>query len=287
LCSDVTTGDGRLKTCPTLFNHGLGSAQLRWTQSGVADINAQFQPDESTRENDMETSLHRELKQLYAGQAESGAQVEIRHGNYRIDAVVGDELVEIQHGSLAAIRDKVRVLLNEHRVRVVKPLLASKLLVKRDRRGGPVVDRRLSPKRCTLLGLFDELVYFTKVFPHPRLTLEVVLVDVEEWRRPGHGRRRRYRPGDYLVEDQKLIAVREVHCFRTADDLRALVPRELPSPFHTGQLAEAVGVARWMAQRMAYCFRETGAARQVGKQANAWLYEFIERPTRMRRKRAG
>ena len=235
----------------------------------------------------METSLHRELKRLYAGQAQTPAQVEVRHGNYRIDAVAGDELVEIQHGSLAAIRDKVRVLLTEHPVRVVKPLVASKLLVKRARRNGPVVDRRLSPKRCTLLSLFDELIYFTKVFPHPHLTLEVLLVDVEEWRRPGHGRRRRYRANDFVVEDQKLLAVREVHSFRTADDLRALVPGGLPAPFHTGQLAESLGVARWTAQRIAYCFREIGAARQVGKQGNAWLYEFIEPVARKRRKRAG
>jgi hypothetical protein len=223
----------------------------------------------------METSLHRELKELYAGRTHEAAQVEVRRGKFRIDAVAGDELVEIQHGSLAAIRDKVRVLLAEHTVRVVKPLLASKMLVKRAGRYGRVVDRRLSPKRSTVLCLFDELVYFTKVFPHPRLTLEVVLVDIEEWRRPGHGRRRRYRANDFVVDDQKLLAVREVHSFRTADDLLKLVPGELPLPFHTGQLAEAMGVARWMAQRVAYCLRETGAARQVGKRANTRLYEFI------------
>ncbi|HEV3022754.1 MAG TPA: hypothetical protein VGX76_09805 [Pirellulales bacterium] len=222
----------------------------------------------------METSLHRELKELYAARTQAG-QVEVRRGNYRIDAVAGEELVEIQHGSLAAIRDKVRVLLADHSVRVVKPLVAAKLLVKRARRNGPVVDRRLSPKRSTILSLFDELVYFTKVFPHPRLTLEVVLVDVEEWRRPGHGRRRRYRASDFVVEDQKLLAVLEVHSFRTANDLLALVPGDLPSPFDSGQLAEALSVARWMAQRVAYCLRETGAARQVGKRGNARLYEFI------------
>ena len=44
----------------------------------------------------METSLHRELKSLYAGEA---AQTEVRLGRFRIDAVVGDELVEVQHGS--------------------------------------------------------------------------------------------------------------------------------------------------------------------------------------------
>jgi hypothetical protein len=235
----------------------------------------------------METSLHRALKQLYASQAAGGAQVEVRRGAYRIDAMAGDELVEIQHGSLAAIRDKVRVLLTEHPVRVVKPLVASKLLVKRNRRNGPVLDRRLSPKRCTLLNLFDELVYFTRVFPHPRLTLEVLLVDVEEWRRPGHGRRRRHRANDFVVEDQKLLAIREVHSYRTASELRALVPHDLRTPFDTGELAEVLGVARWMGQQIAYCFREIGATRCVGKRGNSWLYEFIEPVTRKTRRRAG
>ena len=30
-------------------------------------------------------------------------------------------------------------------------------------------------------------VHFTRVFPHRRLTLEVVLIEIEEWRYPGHG----------------------------------------------------------------------------------------------------
>ena len=49
--------------------------------------------------------------------------------------------------------------------------------------------------RGTFVDLFDELVHFTRVFPHPRLALEVVLVEIEEWRYPGHGRRRWIRRG--------------------------------------------------------------------------------------------
>ena len=127
----------------------------------------------------METSLHRDLKRLYAG---ADARVEIRLAGYRIDAVVGDELIEIQHGPLAAIRDKVRRLLTTHHVRVVKPIVAKKQLVVRSRPGGRVARRRASPKHGRLLDLFDELIHFTNVFPHPRLTLEVPLVSVEEWR---------------------------------------------------------------------------------------------------------
>ena len=135
----------------------------------------------------METSLHRQLKEHYA--ASSHLQ-EVNCEGYRIDAVRGDELVEVQHGSLAAIRDKIAALLANYRITVVKPIVARKQLVKLDKRDGKVLQRRLSPKRGDLLNLFDELVYFTRVFPHRRLTLEVALVEVEELRFPGHGRRR-------------------------------------------------------------------------------------------------
>lgn len=135
----------------------------------------------------METSLHRDLKVL--------TLVLMRRwkcaGAYRIDAVAGGQLVEIQHGSLSAIRDKVAALLIEHDVLIIKPIVVRKTIIKHHTQGGRVLSRRLSPKRGSLVDLFDELVYFTRVFPHPRLTIEAVLVEVEESRYPGHGRRRR------------------------------------------------------------------------------------------------
>jgi hypothetical protein len=135
------------------------------------------------------------------------------------------------------------------------------------------VSRRRSPRRRTLLDIFDELVHFTRVFPHRRLTLEVLLVEIEEWRYPGHGRRRWRRDNDHQVEDQRLLSVLGVHQFQTARDLCHMLPASLPQPFHTGHLAEGLGVERWIAQRMAYCLRETGAIQSVGKSRGAWLYE--------------
>ena len=226
----------------------------------------------------METSLHRELKSHYAG---PNAQFEVPLGKYRIDVVTGKRLVEIQHGALTAIRDKVRHLLDDdHRVLVVKPIVARKLLVKQSAKGGDVTDRRMSPKRGGVLDLFDELVHFTRVFPHRRLTLEVPLVEIEEWRYPGHGRRRRWRENDHQIEDQKLVAVRETHRFRTSKDLVKLIDCSLPRPFHTGHLAEGLSVERWIAQRIAYCLREMGAVKTVGKQRNALLYQFVGRRRR-------
>jgi hypothetical protein len=219
----------------------------------------------------METSLHRQLKAHYAG---ADGRQEVVCDGYRIDAVRGDELVEIQHGSLAAIRDKIRRLVRKHRVRVVKPIVANKLLVKLDGRGGAELSRRRSPKRGVLLDVFDELVYFTRVFPHERLALEVLLVDVEERRYPGRGKRRRRRRGtnEFQIEDQLLTNIVASHSFATTADLLRLLPRRLPAEFHTGHLAEQLKTPRWTAQRIAYCLRQMKAVRIVGKQGNAILY---------------
>jgi len=229
----------------------------------------------------METSLHQQLKSHYAS---SQADCEVRLGGYRVDVVRGDELVEIQHASLTAIRDKVRELLTHHRVLVVKPLVARKLLVKHASRGGPVVGRRLSPKQGQLLDIFDELVHFTHVFPHPGLTLEVLLVEVEEHRYPGHGRRRRWRRDDHEVDDQLLVGIQQRHPFCTAEDLLRILPA-LPRPFHTADLAQALGLRRFRAQRSAYCLPRMGAVRSVGKQGNAVLYEVPTGPHRRERPR--
>jgi hypothetical protein len=225
----------------------------------------------------METSLHRQLKQLYAGEE---AVCEHRLGRYRIDAVKGQELIEIQHGKLAAIRDKVRELLKRRQVRVVKPLVCRKVLIRLDQPGGVELSRRLSPKQATLWDLFHELVYFTRVFPHKRLTLEVPLVEIEETRYPGHGRRRRWRQNDFVIADQRLMEVGSTHIFKSNGDLLALLPQNLPRQFDTRELAAALSQPRWIAQRIAYVLRETGAVELTGKRGRGQLYAWRRRRSR-------
>jgi hypothetical protein len=85
-----------------------------------------------------------------------------------------------------------------------------------------------------------------------------------------------------VVEDQKLCAVLDSRLLKTAADLRTLVDCDLPAAFHTADLAAALDVPRHFAQRIAYCLRETGAARVAGKRGNTHLYEW---PASVRRRR--
>ena len=217
----------------------------------------------------METTLHRQLKAFYA----TDGQNEVALDRYRIDAI--DEqgrLVEVQCAGLAAIRDKIRRLLKSHEVLVVKPIIARRILVKRERKRGKVVSRRRSPKQGSTIDLFDELVHFCKVFPHENLTLELAFVEIEEHRLPPL--KRRWNRKRYRVEDRVLTEVLDRQQLTSASDLSQLLPSALPDqPFTTEDLAKAIDQPRWVAQKVAYCLRKTGAVEAVGKQRNAIVYE--------------
>jgi hypothetical protein len=216
----------------------------------------------------METALHRELKEFYCDDA-SAREVQIR--GYRVDALVDGAVIEIQQASLAALRRKVRALLETHAVIVVKPLSALKTIVRLKRRQGPVAWKRSSPQHATVYDLFHELVHFVDVFPHPRLTLDVLLTEQEETRVPK--KKRWFRAKDFTVADRRLVAIRTRHRFVTAADLGALLPAGLEQTFTTADIARLAGIPRWLAQKMAYCLRRIGAISVAGKRGNAVLYE--------------
>jgi len=158
----------------------------------------------------METSLHRELKEFYCDDA-AAREVSVR--GYRVDAIVDGVLIEIQQASLSALRHKTKALLETHRVIVVKPLSALKTIIRLKSHGGPTAWTRVSPRHETLYHLFDDFVHFVHVFPHPQLTLEVLLTEQEETRVPRP--KRRFRAKDFTVADRRLIAVRTRHVFQT------------------------------------------------------------------------
>jgi hypothetical protein len=229
----------------------------------------------------METSLHRQLKSLYSAEPESQ---EVRVDSFRIDAVHQGRLIEIQQGSLGAIRPKIRRLLEQHEVIVVKPLAARKLLVRRKRAGGAVVSRRHSPRRETIADLFADLVYFVDVFPNPRLTLEVVLTRQEEHRVPA--RKRWWRGPDFRVTDRLLVGIESRVTLKNTADLVRLLPAGLGETFTTEEIARLAPMPRWLAQKMAYCLRKMGAIETLGKRGNSWLYRAVRPATSVARRRS-
>src|SRR6185437_17134168 len=99
------------------------------------------------------------------------------------------------------------------RVRVIKPVVLSRRVIRRARPGGSDLSARYSPKKGVMADVFDDLVGLAQVFPHPNLRLDVLAVEIDEVRVP-----RRRRPG-YLVVDRSLRRIITTVALRRPRDL--------------------------------------------------------------------
>lgn len=215
-----------------------------------------------------EGSLHSALKSWYA---KPGDRVEVKVKNYIIDIVRGDLLIEIQTGNFAAIRNKLKSLLQNHSVHLVYPIPQQKWIVKVDKAGTSVISRRRSPKKGKLIDLFDELLRIPTMINHPKFSLEVLMIAMEEvrcadgkgsWRRKG-----------VSIKDRRLVDVEERIMFCEKKDFLKLLPDNLIQPFSNKSLAKSVGITVRQARKMTYSLKKMELIAEVGKEGNALLYK--------------
>jgi len=214
-----------------------------------------------------EKALHAALKEWYA---EPGDRFEVRTDGFVIDIVRDHLLIEIQTGSVSALRRKLTALVKRHPTRLVIPIAATRAIVKCDDEGVEQARRR-SPRRGRLYDVFSELVAVPSLLSDTNFQVEVLLIHEEEVRRKSnsHGWRRR----DWVTDERRLVEVIDRVCFHHPADFLAVVPPSLAEPFTTADLANAVSCTRRLAQQMAYCLRKMGVITVVGKKQNALCYQ--------------
>jgi hypothetical protein len=183
-------------------------------------------------------------------------------------------LIEIQTTNFSSLRRKLSSLIKKHRLRLVHPIAQEKWIVRLASDGKTRIGRRKSPKQGNIFHLFEELVSIPNLIKNRNFSLEVLLVEEEEircddgqgsWRRKG-----------LSIVDQRLIAVVERCIFKRPSDFVGIIPGNLPDPFSTKHLADAINQPRWLAQKMAYCLRNMGAIDIVGKDRNSLLYSSLK-----------
>ena len=215
-----------------------------------------------------ETSLHADLKTWYA---RPGDKLEQIVGDYIVDILHNNILIEVQIGHFSAIKPKLLRLVKDYPVHLVYPIAQQKWIVRLDKDEKPA-RRRKSPKQGGFEDLFLELVRFPTLVAHHNFTLEVLLTWEEEvWREDNQGSWRRK---GWSIADRRLLSVVDRLLLESPDQFRHLLPVSLPDCFTTGDLARAIKKPTYLAQKMAYCLRTIGVVKIVGKQRNAYLYEL-------------
>jgi hypothetical protein len=213
-----------------------------------------------------EGPLHAAVKAMLAA---PGDRLEVPVGRFVIDLVRADgELVEVQTGGFGPLGAKLDALLDRHRFRLVYPVAAERRIVRLDEHG-EVLSIRRSPKRGTVVDVFDKLTAFPSLLTHPNLTVEVLLLSEDHIRagEPVTVRRRTRDPGARHLRD--VLARIELH---GADGIVRALPPLPAQPFSTRDLASILGCSTMLAQRTAYCLRAINIIEAAGKRGRTPLH---------------
>jgi hypothetical protein len=216
-----------------------------------------------------ECSLHLEIKQVYSL---PGDQFEVKLGNYIVDLLRGNLVIEVQTKNFSALKEKLQVLTENQRVRLVYPLPERKWIthVTKDH---IVLNTRKSPRKGRITDVFSELVMIPQLIGEENFSLEVLLIDEEEVRcDDGRGSWRRR---GVSVKDRKLLKVNNQILFQKKTDYLKILPENLNEVFSNRELAKAAKISLRTARQITYCLKKGSVIRLAGKKGREHKFQKV------------
>ncbi|MDR0374485.1 MAG: hypothetical protein LBH85_02005 [Treponema sp.] len=223
-----------------------------------------------------ESALHSALKIQCAG-IDGKIEAVVRCGgsggcakSYICDGVTSaGEIIEVQTGSFAPLKEKLQNLSREYKIRVIHPIALHKRieLFKED---GALIRVRKSPAAGCKWNLFKALVYGWEIAAMDNVCIELAFVDIAEtriddglgsWRRKG-----------VRVADRRLLARHSSIVLREKADYLQFAPFEPDERWTAADLALRAGVRRPLAQKTVFVLTKLNAIARIGKQGKAWVY---------------
>ncbi len=216
-----------------------------------------------------EYSLHSEIKAVYSL---PGDQFEVRLGNYIVDILRGNLVIEVQTRNFSALKEKLRTLTETHRVRLVYPLPEMKWItyVTKD---NVVLNKRKSPKKGMLTDVFRELVMIPNMLGAANFSMEVLFIDEEEVRcADGRGSWRRRGAS---IKERRLLCVNRRALFQSKTDFLKVLPNGLNDVFTNSELAKLAKIPVRTARQITYCLRKSGAIRIAEKKGRVSAFQKV------------
>jgi len=214
-----------------------------------------------------ESSLHKKLKFQYTG---LGGKNEVEVGEYVADGVRKDgEFIEVQTGSFAPLKKKVKEFAAAGKVRIIHPIAVSKIIEVYNTEG-KLLHKRRSSARGSLWDIFNALLYAPELPLIKGVIIEAVLVDITEKRvNDGNGSWRRK---GISIKDKELLSFRESVIFSKPKDFLRFFPFKKGDEFTVASLAEKANIKSWLAGRTLYVLTKLKVIKRIGKKRNAFVY---------------
>lgn len=225
-----------------------------------------------------EKTVHAVLK-LYI--APDHTYHEQRVHNYVADIVIENSIIEIQTRNFNLLRRKLDVFLPDHEVTIVYPVARTKWLCWVNEETGEVSKPRKSPKTGTPYQIFPELYRIKSYLTHPNLHLQIVLIDIEEYR-VLNGWSKDKKKGS-TRNDGIPVALNEEFHIHTPTDYKRLIPDTLPSQFTTKDYKKAARLSQGIAATALNILYFMKVVDRVGKKGNFYIYEVSQSPCELTR----
>jgi hypothetical protein len=219
-----------------------------------------------------ESSLHRELKYRYSGK---DGETEITAGDFVCDARTGNgELVEVQTGNFGPLKEKIKILSQKNKIRIIHPIIIKKHIELYDTRG-TLVYRRKSPRKGSMWDLFKALLYAPGLAGAKNIVIELACVDVLEkriddgkgsWRRKG-----------VSIEDKSLLHWHESIVLQKLKDYCRFIPFEKDETFTVRDFKEKTKIDIYLARKCLYTLDKMGLVKRIGKQGRSIVYKKADR----------
>ena len=146
---------------------------------------------------------------------------------YVADILRDNTIYEIQTGSFAPLRDKIKWILEHtsYHVVVIHPIAETKWISKIDK-SGKISGRRRSPVHGRVEDIASELYYFTEFLSSPRFSLMIIMMEAEQYVRAGEKRGRRLKKYELIP-----VSLIGAYTFASPEDYSYFLPNSLPDTF--------------------------------------------------------
>lgn len=218
-----------------------------------------------------EKTLHAVLKLYYEPDEDKH---EVAMSGYYADVYNDKGIIEIQTRQLNKLRDKLSVFLQDYHVTVVYPLPFNKWLSWVNPDNGEVQDRRKSPRHFTEYDAFYELYKIKSYLKNPNLSINLVLMDMEEYKLLNGWSYDKKRGSTRY--DRVPVGIRRIVKFDRIEDYMQLVPADLKEDFTVKDFAMAAGVSVEASRYTLNILNYLEIVKRTGRVKNGYVYNVTE-----------
>lgn len=218
-----------------------------------------------------EKILHAVLKLYYEPDEDKH---EVAMSGYYADIYNDKGIIEIQTRQLNKLRDKLSVFLQDYHVTVVYPLPFNKWLSWVNPDNGEVQGRRKSPRHFTEYDAFYELYKIKSYLKNPNLSINLVLMDMEEYKLLNGWSYDKKRGSTRY--DRVPVGIRRIVKFDRIEDYMQLVPADLKEDFTVKDFAMAAGVSVEASRYTLNILNYLEIVKRTGRVKNGYVYNVTE-----------